>query len=125
MGQVRYRKGSVDHWCGECALPGCTFSSPVDGDKNSADPFVDGTSAGGNIGGFIAEGPDGEQRLVFCLDAVTPTTNTAGGVVQMNVSGSLKYLLWKYSEYDGTLPANTALRCSHLCGCMARRSEPF
>jgi len=87
--------------------PGCTFSSPVDGNKNSADPFVAGTSAGGNIGGFIAEGPDGEQRLVFCSDAVTPTTNTAGGVVQLNVSGSLQYLLWKYSEFDGTLPANT------------------
>ena len=87
--------------------PGCTFSSPVDGDKNSADPFVAGTSAGGNIGGFIAEGPDGEQRLVFCSDAVTPTTNTAGGVVQMNVSGSLKYLLWKYSAFDGSLAANT------------------
>lgn len=87
--------------------PGCTFSSPVDGNKNSADPFVAGTSAGGNIGGFIAEGPDGEQRLVFCSDAVTPTTTTAGGVVQLNVSGSLQYLLWKYSEFDGTLPANT------------------
>lgn len=87
--------------------PGCTFSSPVDGDKNSADPFVAGTSAGGNIGGFVAEGPDGEQRLVFCSDAVTPTTNTAGGVVQLNVNGSLQYLLWKYSEFDGTLPANT------------------
>ncbi|NBS31215.1 MAG: hypothetical protein EBS76_12005, partial [Actinobacteria bacterium] len=53
------------------------------------------------------EGPDGEQRLVFCSDAVTPTTNTAGGVVQLNVSGSLQYLLWKYSAFDGTLPANT------------------
>ena len=57
---------------------------------------------GGNIGGFIAEGPDGEQRLVFCSDAVTPTTNTAGGVVQMNVSGSLAHLPWKYSELTVT-----------------------
>jgi len=100
--EVQSITGVVNAHC-----PGCSSSSPVEGNKHSADPFVAGTSAGGNIGGFVADGPDGERRLVFCSDAVTPTTSTAGGVVQLNVNGSLQYLLWKYGEFDGTLPANT------------------
>ena len=82
---VQMIKGVLNAHC-----PGC-----------STDDVVAGTSDGGLIGGFIAVGPSGEERLVFCSDALTPSTLIGGPTQQANVDGKLQYLLWKYNDLSG------------------------
>jgi len=90
----------------------------------SADDVIAGTSDGGLIGGFLAEGPVDpdtglpEVRLVFCSDALTASTQTSGSVSQVTVDGKLQYLLWKYRDLSGE-PETTGAALQGLVWMMA------